>query len=700
MRILKRDGSLQPFEVNKVKRCLLMAFDASDIQADVMPIVHTVVSVLLSQKKETVTVADIQFVIEDVLSDCGFSIVAEHYRQYRKERDRLREQRLTPDPECLKDFIFRDKYSLRGETWEECVTRTRDMHLRKFKNLSKDLKDEIIKAFDFVIKKEVLPSMRSLQFGGAAIEAHNARMYNCSYTAINRITAFDEILYLLLCGCGVGFSVRWEHVEQLPKLSYIDKKNVWHHHIEDNIEGWADAVYALFDSYMCGSYVEFDYSSIRKQGSELKTSGGIAPGHLGLKATLEAVRCVLDKAQGRFLRPIEVYDIVCHLAECVVAGGIRRSSLIALFSPVDMEMMYAKTAGCFHPTKFNKQRCLCNNTVVFDPDVVTEYDISRVLNISQGYGEPGFAFLKLHEGINPCGEIILTPFDSGFGFCNLVEVWMGSENLAEAIKAATIIATLQATYTDFNYLSVESKQGAERDALIGVSLTGLLDYPERLQSVDFKNLYDLVIVTNESWAITLGINPADRHTCIKPSGTASLLLGCSNGIHPRYARRYLRRVIVAPDDEVAKQFISQNPHMLERSDSGKEWLVFPVQAPDTSITLKELTTVKHLEYIFKLLDYVDHSISCTVVTTPEDFDTIIPMIYARRKNLATMAFAPPSLETKYPYAPFEAIVDAAGETYWNMLITNYRPVKWKDTNRADIGAACDGERCEVKERDC
>lgn len=692
MRVIKRDGSIQEFDEAKVKRSLLMAFSACNGPIpNVMPIVQDVCRRL--NVEHDISVTTIQDVIELVLVNSGFDEVSRCFHRYRIYRNDLRQQRYTPDSEALRKFIFYSKYSREGEDWHQCIQRTIDMHVRKFPKLEKEIKE----VFKSVHWQAVLPSMRCLQFGGKAIEAHNARMYNCSFTNVERWQAFGEILYLLLCGCGVGFSVQLHHVSQLEKIPYLNKRIVRHHIIEDSIEGWKAAIDFLILCSLQGYWAEFGYHEIRAEGSLLVTSGGIAPGHLALKESIEAVRGVLLKVQGRKLRPIEVYDIICHLATCVMAGGIRRSSLIALFSLEDVEMLYAKTPGVFDPkVGINLQRCQANNSVVIREK--RKEDFSYIMELSQYFGEPGFVFLdKLNWGVNPCGEILLQPFDGTFDFCNLTEVdYRHIDNLEENIRVAAIIGTLQSAYNDFSIggKTILSNETIVKRPLLGVSLTGLMDVGE-FDQLRLNSLKEIVINTNKEWARKLGINEAVRHTCIKPSGTASLLLGCSNGIHPRYSRRYFRRVIFK-NEPAALHFAAENPHMVEVSDSGSKWLVFPIEAPANSVTLRDITAIEQLDNVLYLTrSYVNHSVSCTITVAKGELEEAIQVVKDNYGDFRALSFVPKDIEHIYPHAPFEAVQTLKQEKYWNMLIGSYRPVKWNNFKGIpNIGSACDGAKCD------
>lgn len=364
---------------------------------------------------EIVDIEHIQNLVEFELMRNQLFDVGKAYMLYRAKRSEMRSARRHPDPLAVSDYIHASKYARyreqdrRREVYAETVSRDEDMHLRKFGHIP-GMRERIKKAFKFVYEKKLLPSMRSMQFGGKAIEVVNNRIYNCSATHIDRLDAFSQGFYLLLCGCGVGYSVQFEHVDKLPEFSRVDESKVVHHVIQDSIEGWADAILALLRSYVDGTYIEFAYHLIRAEGMVLKTSGGKAPGHVALKQALELVRDILNGSQGRRLRPVEAHRIMCHLADAVLSGGIRRSAMICLFSPEDSEMMYLKT-GNWHSREPYLENA--NNSVVLKRDDVKHTQFMRVFQMTKQFGEPGFIFVAdLNEVRNPCQPAwatVLTP---------------------------------------------------------------------------------------------------------------------------------------------------------------------------------------------------------------------------------------------------------------------------------------------------
>ncbi len=562
-KVKKRSGRMVEFDTARITNAIDKAFksvytaEGLELKRDVAFKAAEAVNKRLSEEsgKGPIPVERIQDAIEAELMAVGEHAVTKCFILYRERHKQLRRSGRHMPANAISDYVFASRYARyheaagRRETWDEAVDRVRDMHIRKLPQI----KDRLEWAFDMVRQKRVLPSMRSMQFAGKAIETKNLRMYNCSFSCCDRLEFFKEAMYLLLCGVGVGFSVEFEHIEKLPALAAkIDEGAVVHHTIADTIEGWGDAVHTLLLSYLSGTLIEFNYSQLRPKGAPLKTSGGRAPGHVPLRKSIERIRDILDGALGRTLKPIECYDIVMHLADAVLAGGIRRSACICLFSLDDGEMMLAKSGEWY---KTHPQRRNANNSVKCLRDEITKAQFLRILDKVKQWGEPGFFFAKdVNVGANPCCEIGMYPFLdeeggklSGWAFCNLTEINGGmiktKKDFEKAVVAAAIIGTAQAAYTDFPYLGEVSEKIAKRDALLGVSITGFMDNPAILLHPDAqKAMAKRAIQVNKETAAPIGLNQAARVTCCKPSGTSSLLLGTSSGIHPRHGKRYFRRV--------------------------------------------------------------------------------------------------------------------------------------------------------------
>ena len=564
----------------------------------------------------------------------------------------------------LSDYVFTTRYARydfkkkRRETWDEAVDRVRDMHL--FRYASKGIDDDIKWAFDQVRDKRVLPSMRSMQFGGEAIIVNDARMYNCAFTHADRQRFFSEGFWMLLSGCGIGFSVQKQHVAKLPKLVEFqspDEKEVVTYTVGDTIEGWADALDMLVQTFFRGNPISgkeifFDFSKIRRKGSWLKTSGGRAPGATPLRIALKRIKKILRdavEAGQEMLRPIQVYDMMMMAADAVLSGGIRRSATIALFSYDDEEMMTAKT---FYQTGkvlsnqrkdgtwlteygvainlkhedgslpvagdecgigwFNIKpwRARSNNSVALLRDQCTLSQFQQVMNHAKIYGEPGFVFLdNLDYGYNPCVEIGLNPIcpetgQTGWGVCNLTEI-NGSriktkEDFMLAVRAAATIGTLQAGYTYLHYLTDTTRRVVERERLLGVSVTGWLENPDLLLDPDLQTeMAQLAVQVNQEVADKIGIQHAARVTCTKPAGNSASVLGTCSGHSPWHAPLTLRRVQSNKVEQPLQYFKLFNPDAVEPSVWGAEdeCLTFCLQAPDTAIFKSDLTAIEYLELV-------------------------------------------------------------------------------------------------------
>ncbi len=581
----------------------------------------------------------------------------------------------------------------RYETWDEAVARVMNMHRQKYaEKMTPALAAKIDFAEMAYREKLILGAQRALQFGGDQIVKHNARLYNCSFSYVDRPAFFQEAMYLLLSGCGVGFSVQRHHVARLPKIKAPSPTEARVFQIPDSIEGWADAFAVLLSSYWDqsapfpdyqGKIVHFDASQIRPRGSFI--SGGFkAPGASGLMEALEKCRKLLDQvtrdhAQAIQLRPIHAYDFVMHMSDAVLSGGIRRAATICLFSKDDEEMMMAKTGDWFHT---NPQRARSNNSALLIRDELTAEEFHHLMESAKHYGEPGFIFADDTEfGFNPCAEIGMRAYTedgrSGFQFCNLTEIngarCSDRETLLNAAKASAILGTLQAGYTDFHYLESASREITEREALLGCSITGWMSRPEIL--FDEQNMLDaarMAVETNQEMAALLGINPAARVTTVKPSGNASVLLGCASGIHGEHAPRYFRNMQVTDTDEVARLIQTSNPKMIERSvwsQSGTDWVVsFPIVPLEGSIYKEELLGVKQLEYVKKAQQAwieagtvvercVDprlrHNVSNTI--TVDDWAEVEAYIYANRHVFAGISLLSAFGDRAYPQAPFTRV---------------------------------------------
>jgi ribonucleoside-diphosphate reductase alpha chain len=466
----------------------------------------------------------------------------------------------------LSDITVHMKYAKymptleRRETWSELVDRNKKMHTKKFPML----KDEIDEAYQFVYDRKILPSMRSMQFAGKSIEISPNRVYNCAYAPIDDWRVFSEIMFLLLGGTGVGVSVQKHHVECLPEIRKPNSDRTRRYLIGDSIEGWADAIKTLMKSYFGYSVSTpiFDYSDIRPKGALLVTSGGKAPGPQPLKDCIHHIQKILDnKADGTKLSTLETHDIICFIADAVLAGGIRRAALISLFSFDDEEMMSCKFGNWYEA---NPQRGRANNSVALLRHKLTESDFMGLWRKIEesGSGEPGIYFSNDKDwGCNPCCEIALRPFT----FCNLVEVNVSDietqEDLNQRVRASAFIGTLQASYTEFHYLREIWQRNTEKDALVGVGMTGIAS--GAVLKLNLGEAAAIVMAENARVADMIGIKHAARTTTIKPSGTSSLVLGTSSGIHGWHNDYYKRRLRVGKNEAIYQYLLNNHPTLVE-----------------------------------------------------------------------------------------------------------------------------------------
>lgn len=733
LRVMKRDGSVVDWDAEKIFIAVGKAFAECGGESEiVLEEVTDIVCDKIGHGHHAIGIEEIQDAVESALMDLDFHEVAKAYILYRNDHQKKRDSisKTKPDKSAIADYIHLSKYAkylpelARRETYLETVDRVRRMHCLRFPEFA----DIIEEAFKMVESKYCLPSMRSMQFAGQAVTDHNARMYNCCYTLIDRPEVFGQALYLLLCGCGVGYSVQLQHIARLPRLTHVDVHRVMHHSVEDSIEGWADALTELVKSYIHGHNVEFSFNRIRHRGSALKSSGGKAPGHVAFKKALDNIRIVLNGAQGRHLKSIECHDIMCFASEAVLAGGIRRSSMIALFNYEDEDMRYAKDSSNFSYGNDGKnyQRALANNSVAFLRDNGCGDTKQQFFDImaqnKKSFGEPGFVFLdNLNHGVNPCGEIGLDPVhdgQTGFAFCNLTEVNVAAcrsiDEFNDACHAAAIIGTLQASYTSFPYLGVVSEMIAKRDALLGVSLTGIMDNPEiGLEPSVLNHGATLVRGVNENFAKMIGILPAKRCTCVKPSGTASLELGCvGSGIHAHHSHRYFRRVTASPLEPVAQYFRMKNQHMVEEMPNGDWSIVFPIETSENAVTIKDQNGLQQLNAVSNLYrnwvipgtseeSSTHHNVSCTISLHDYELDVVLRELWQHNHCFKALTFLIKSSDKKIPFCPRESVETDVDIAKWNMLIENYTHVDWTaiveddDNTTRQMSAACSGGLCEI-----
>lgn len=591
----------------------------------------------------------------------------------------------------------------RRESLEATINRNMNMHLEKFPKLSRD----IIKAYKQVHDLKVMPSMRSLQFGGDAINKNNARIYNCAFVHIKYTRVFAEALYLLLCGTGVGYSVQRHHIEELPSIRNPKRENV--HSIHDSIEGWADAVDALMNAYFHGAIRPiFDYSQISPKGTYLATTGSKAPGPEPLRLALNQVEVKLKGAIGRKLTSLELHDIICILADCVLAGGIRRAALISLFDKDDEEMLTCKQGEWWVKTPY---RARANNSAVLVRNETTQEEFMRVFDacIKSNAGEPGFLWVDDKEtGANPCVEIGLESNQ----FCNLTTTNMtgikNEKDFLNRVYAAALLGTLQASYTDFPYLGERWKQVTEKEALIGCSFTGIADAPEITPELLEKGAA-LVREVNEKYAKIIGINSAARTTAIKPEGTASCVLGSASGIHARHARYYLRRIRLNKEESLAKYLKLAIPDLVEDDlFSNRDVVVtIPQESPEGSIIRDEESAMTLLDRVlFYNKHWVQpghqsgrarHNVSCTINYKLEEVEALAKRMWEEREIYSGISLLPFD-GGNYKQAPFETctkeVFDEINKLVKDIDLTQVLEMD-DQTNMAEQ-LACAGGVCEIR----
>lgn len=591
----------------------------------------------------------------------------------------------------------------RRETWEELVERNIAMHVRKFPQL----KDEIQKVYkEFVLPKHVLPSMRSLQFAGLPVDLNNSRMYNCSFMPIEHIASFSETMFLLLGGTGVGYSVQTHHINKLPTV-VGPRDHPRKFLVSDNIEGWADAVKVLMEAYFHGkSDPAFDYRDIRPKGARLITSGGKAPGPDPLRVCIDKLRSVLNCAIGRKLTSLEVHDIQCHIADAVLAGGIRRAAMIALFDKDDIEMLTCKSGDWW---ELNPQRGRANNSVVLKRDEIDNDTFLAIWErvINSRAGEPGVYWTNDKDwGTNPCVEIGLKPYQ----FCNLTEINVSDvqsqEELNKRAKAAAFIGTLQAGYTDFHYLRPIWQDTTEEDALIGVSMTGIGS--GSILHLNLEEAANVVVKENARVASLLNINPAARTTAVKPAGTTSLVVGSSSGIHAWHAPYYIRRMRVGKNEALYQYMKKHLPALVEDcyfKPHIEAVMSFPQKAPSGAIYRDEsckdlLERVKKFNKEWVAPGHVNgvnnHNVSCTISLKEDEWWDCAEWMWDNRYVYNGISVLPFDGGT-YIQAPFEDITE---EQFYEMehllhAIDLSEVIEETDETTLTEQAACAGGACIV-----
>lgn len=615
------------------------------------------------------------------------------------------------DKQALSDITVFNKYARfndelnRRENWQEIVTRNAGMHKEKYPWMAA----EIDSVYDkFVRTKRVLPSMRSLQFGGRPILMAESRIFNCAYAPAESTKFFSELMFLLLGGTGMGYSVQNRHVSKLPKIKNPESDQEYKYQVQDSIVGWSDAVKVVCKAFFnAGTLPVFDYRDIREKGSDLITTGGKAPGPEPLRVCIDNLTKLLRSAVGRKLTSLEVHDMACIIADAVLAGGIRRAAMICLFDRDDEAMLTCKAGEWWVHTPY---RARANNSAVLPRGEVSEEEFAKLMQRVEesGCGEPGVYWTNNKDwGTNPCCEIALRPYS----MCNLTEINAGSvsnqQEFNEVAAAAAFIGTLQAGYTDFHYLNPKWKQACEKDALLGVSMTGIAS--GTVEKLDMPQATEHIRKANIATAAKLNIRSAARLTCVKPAGTTSLVLGTSSGIHAWHADYYIRRMRAGKDEALAQYMAKAAPELVEQDVNVPHQVVlsFPQKAPEgatvrTEPMLNLLERVKHVsqKWVAKGHNHGvnQHNVSCTISVKDNEWGTLTNWMWDNRDFYNGISVLPYFGAAAYPQLPFEDITE---EKYLELLpyLANIDISKVFEENgdAVDLSAelACSGGACEI-----
>lgn len=664
----------------------------------------------------------------------------------------------------LSDVAFYSQYSKETaggrETWQDAVDRVLNMHIVKLSYQHKELIPTVRWAFSLVKEKRVFCSQRAMQFGGLPIIRNNMRIYNCTFSNCDRPRFFSETFWLLLSGCGTGFSIRKRHTDKLPLIIHPTKwksRPIKTHVISDTIEGWANALWVLIESYCLQSYfdhwhdneIEFDYSMIRAEGEPI-SSGGKSPGPEPLRKALDNIRGLLRDVSNttQKLTPLNCFDICMYLSQAVLSGGVRRSASIALFDRDDKEMIESKHKDLWWDT--DPQRAMANISVAIKTDgSELEEDVRQIIEYAKSYGEPGVTFFKSNEhGTNPCAEIGLMStaikkpngdrveyvsidmlenemeyrkkgytYYSGWQACNLTEINMAKNDTVnkffEACRAASIIGTLQASYTDQGYLMHASKAIIENEALLGVSLTGMCENELSFNPKVLREGAQIVNDVNQAWADNLDIKSASRTTCIKPSGNTSVIAGTSAGIHPNHSYKYIRTMRINKSNPIWLELSSKLPDACETDlmDDNTGVVSFACVAPSHSITKDNDTALNHLERVKVVynnwivpgsantrVEGLTHNVSNTCVVRENEWSDVADYIYKNRDSLRGVALLPYSGDTVYKQAPYQKVIDDDTEARWNMLAnldTSKVNFNFKGSINPTLEPACVSGVCDI-----
>jgi ribonucleoside-diphosphate reductase alpha chain len=687
-KVVKRDGRIADFDASRIESAITRCFKGLDRTSfDAQKITEQIVNIV-SAKFEQPTVEQIQDIVEMVLQAAGEYEAAKSYILYRAEHAKMRETRPVPEevrnafeesdkyfPTQLQKFQFYDKYARftyehgRRETWVETVERAVEY--------LKELSDYRLQPLTYqrlrhgILNMKIMPSMRLLAMAGPAARRNNISIYNCSYMPVDSIDSFVEAMIISMSGCGVGYSVEAEYIEKLPRIKRQKKEAPLQHVVEDSTEGWADALRTGLEAWFNGRDIHFNYSLVRPAGAVLRIKGGRASGPEPLRVMLDFAKTRILARQGSTLRPLDAHDIMCAVGAAAVSGGVRRTAMIALFDYEDKEMMHCKDGDFW---KKNNQRWNANNSAVWPDRKMSQAEIANFIlsMVNSERGEPGIFNRKAavntkpkrrktaRFGTNPCGEIILRPFQ----FCNL-SVAVARENdtieeLKEKVELATILGTIQSKATHFPGLRKEWRKNCEEERLLGVDINGQLDCPAAQDAKNMKTLQEVAVETNEKVAKILGINPSAATTCVKPSGNSSQLLNCSPGIHARWSPYYVRNVRVGAHTPVYKVLetsgVPMDPENGQTKENANTYVVhFPVKSPEKSITRNERTALEQCEYWLRnKMNYTEHNPSVTITYKPDEVLDIIKWTWENQDKIGGMTFLP-AFDASFDQMPYMEI---------------------------------------------
>lgn len=684
--IVKRDGRIVTFDITRIENALRKCFASlpQPPQTSVEELAHQVVNVV-SAKYDLPSVEKVQDIVEMVLQASGEYEAAKHYILYRAEHAKMRVKRPVPEdvrhafaasdhyfPTQLQKFQFYDKYSRfnyelgRRETWIETVDRAVN-HLRELSEfrLPATTYERIRQG---ILEMKVMPSMRLLAMAGAAARRNNIAIYNCSYMPVDSIDSFVEALIISMSGCGVGFSVERRYVEQFPRIARQKGHPAAQFVIADSSEGWAEAVRQGLNAWFGGEDVVFDYSLVRPAGAPLRVKGGRASGPEPLRKMLDFARTRILSRQGGFLRPLDAHDMMCAVGDAAVSGGVRRTAMISLFDYDDQEMRNCKDGDFW---RSNSQRWNANNSAVWPERELTQIEVTRfVLDmVESGRGEPGIFNRRAavenrparrataEFGTNPCGEIVLRPYQ----FCNLTSIVSRAEDtletLMEKVELATIIGTIQSMATHFPGLRPQWRQNCEAERLLGVDLNGQMDSLAAQDPHIQSQLQEHAIQVNRQMAAHLGINQSAAVTCVKPSGNSSQLLNSASGLHARWAPYYIRNVRVGTHTPVFKVLhdagVPMDPENGQTRENATTWVVhFPVKSAPGAVTRHTYSALQQCEYwLQNKLHYTEHNPSVTITYQPDEVLDLIRWIWAHQDKIGGMAFLP-AFDAHYDQMPY------------------------------------------------